>query len=88
MLTRQELLDLQFIRARGQLIDLAAFLDRAERHAGDEDFRLSALKQALPLLLAETPGRAKAILEALSDATTEPIDHATIQGAHGAPRPS
>lgn len=87
MLTQQELLDLQFIRARGQLIDLAAFLDRAERHPGGEDFRLSALKQALPLLLSAEPGRAKAILEALSDTTTEPIAAATIQGAFGAPRP-
>jgi hypothetical protein len=85
MLTKQELLDLQFIGARASLIDLAAFLDRAERHEGPDDYRLEALKKALPILLSNQPGRARAALEALSDDTHEPIERATFQGAFGAP---
>jgi hypothetical protein len=85
MLTKQELLDLQFIGARASLIDLAAFLDRVERHEGADDYRFEALKNALPILLSNQPGRAKAVLEALSDETYEPIERATFQGAFGAP---
>ena len=86
MPTKQEILDLHFMEARCQLVDLAAFLDRVERHPGEDDFRFAALKQSIPLLLAERPDRARAILEALSDPTREPIPKATIQGAFGAPR--
>jgi hypothetical protein len=85
MLTKHELLDLQFIEARAKLIDLAAFLDRVERHEGPDDYRLAALKNALPILLSGQPGRAKAVLEALSDDSLEPIERAIVQGAHGAP---
>lgn len=87
MPTKQELLDLQFIDARSKLIDLAAFLDRIERHEGGPDFRFDALKKTLPILLSDQPGRARAVLEALSDPGTEPAPAATIQGAFGAPRP-
>lgn len=87
MPSKQELLDLQFIETRHKLIDLAAFLDRIDRHPGEGDYRLDALKSALPLLLESRPDRAKAILEALSDMSTEPIPQATFQGAFGAPLP-
>jgi hypothetical protein len=87
MPSKQELLDLQFIDARHKLLDLAAFLDRIDRHPGDGDFRIHTLRKALPLLLAEKNDRARAILEALSDPTTEPIPQASIQGAFGAPLP-
>ena len=86
MPTKRELLDLHFMDARCKLIDLAAFLDRIERHPGEADFRFDALVKALPLLLSENPGRAKAVLEALSDPSSDPIPAATIQGAFGAPR--
>jgi hypothetical protein len=85
MLSKQQILDLQFIEARHKLLDLAAFLDRIDRHQGGDDFRTDALRKALPLLLAERPDRARAILEALSDTTTEPIPQAAFQGAFGAP---
>jgi hypothetical protein len=85
MPTKKELLDLQFIEARHRLIDLAAFLDRIDRHPGDGDFRYEAMKNALPVLLSDRPDRARAILETLSDPSTEPIPEATIQGAFGAP---
>ncbi len=85
MPSKQQLLDLQFIEARHRLIDLAAFLDRIDRHPGPEDYRHEALKNALPILLSDRPDRARAILEILSDPTTEPIAKADFQGAFGAP---
>jgi hypothetical protein len=87
MPSKKELLDLQFIEARHKLIDLAAFLDRIDRHAGDDDYRLAALKKALPILLTEKPDRARAVLEALSDHTPEIAQTAPFQGAFGAPLP-
>ena len=84
MPSKNDLLDLQFIEARHKLIDLAAFLDRIDRYPGQADFRFGALQSALPILLAERPDRARAVLEALSDPTTEPITQATTQGACGA----
>ncbi len=86
MPSKQELLDLQFIDARHKLIDLAAFLDRIDRHPGADDFRYAALKAALPILLTDRPDRARAVLDAFSDHSTEPIPKAVFQGALGAPR--
>ena len=79
--------DLQFIAARASLLDLAAFMDRVQRHGQQDDYRLTALREALPILLAEDPHRVRRILESLSDTTLEPIPAATVQGAFGAPRP-
>lgn len=84
MPTKQELLDLQFIEIRHKLIDVAAFLDRIDRHPGADDFRFAALKAALPILLDDRPDRARAILESFSDPTTEPTPQAPMQGALGA----
>jgi hypothetical protein len=80
--------DLGFLDARIKLIDVAAFLDRVQRHGQDGDYRVEALEKAIPELLSDGPGRARRVLEALSDMTEEPIEAATIQGAFGAPRPS
>lgn len=87
MPNKKDLLDLQFIEMRHKLLDVAAFLDRINRHPGDEDFRIDALRDALPILLQDRPDRTRAILEALSDHSTEPMPQATFQGAFGAPRP-
>lgn len=87
MPSKKDLLDLQFIDARHKLIDLAAFLDRIDRHEGPEDYRFTALKAALPLLLESRPDRARAVLEALSDHSTDLEESAPYQGAFGAPRP-
>ena len=87
MPSKKELLDLQFIDARHKLIDIAAFLDRIDRHPGDEDYRFTALKNALPLLLTERPDRARAVLESFSDHTAEVSDSAPFQGAFGAALP-
>lgn len=86
MPTKKDILDLHFMDARYKLLDIAAFLDRIERHPGDADFRLEGLKKALPILLSDQPGRAKAVLDALSDHSTEPAEKATFQGAFGAPQ--
>jgi len=83
--SKKDLLDLQFIDARHKLIEVAAFLDRIDRHAGEDDYRMAALKKALPILLEERPDRAKAILESLSDHSTELSANAPFQGAFGAP---
>ncbi len=87
MPSKQELLDLQFIDARHMLINLAAFLDRIDRHPGEEDYRLAALKTALPILSSERPDRAKAVLESFSDNSTDLPQTAPFQGATGAPLP-
>lgn len=85
MPTKKDILDLYFIDARHKLIDVAAFLDRVDRHEGDEDFRVDAMNQAIQAMLS--PGdkpRAEAVLLALSDPSTEPIAKAPMQGALGA----
>ncbi len=85
MLSKKELLDMQFIDARARLIDLAAFLDRLERHEGAEDVRLRYLKEALPILQEKRADRAKAVLEKFSDYSVELSETAPFQGASGAP---
>jgi len=81
------LVDLQFIDARARVLDVAAFLDRVQRHGQDSDFRVLALKAALAELSSPDPGRARRVLEHLSDPSTDPIPAATTQGATGAPPP-
>jgi hypothetical protein len=83
-MTRQQVLDLYFLDARCKLIEVAAFLDRVDRAEGSADFRLEELKATLPLLSLPEPGRARRILEALSDPTVEPIPQAPGKGACGA----
>jgi hypothetical protein len=84
MPSKKELLDLQFIDARHKLIDLAAFLDRIDRHPGEDDHRFAALKTAIPILLSDRPDRARAVLESFSDRSTELPQTAPFQGATGA----
>ncbi|HTI98357.1 MAG TPA: hypothetical protein VL527_05590 [Dongiaceae bacterium] len=83
-MNRQQLLDLYYLEARSKLIDLAAFLDRIERAEGAPDFRLNALKEALPHLQDPGGERAKNVLLHLSDPTAEPIPAATTKAACGA----
>ena len=87
-MTRNELLDLYYLDARARLIDIAAFLDRVDRADGDADFRLGELRKAIPVLGEAAPDRARRILEALSDPTTDPIEKAPSQGAVGAWHPT
>lgn len=84
MPSKKELLDLQFIDARHMLINLAAFMDRIDRHPGAHDHRYSALIAALPILLETRADRAKAVLEAFSDYSPDLPLSAPFQGASGA----
>jgi len=84
METSSSLVDHGFMDARSKLLDVAAFFDRMERHGQADDFRVRALRQAVPLLAAGEVGRVRAILELWSDPTAEPIPVATVQGAAGA----
>jgi len=87
-MNRRQVLDLYFLEARSKLIDLAAFLDRAERAAGADDFRLRAFRAALTHLNGPAkkhgPRRAESVLLAFSDPTTAPLPRATAKGATGA----
>ena len=86
-LDKQAVLDLYFVEARARLIDLAAFLDRVERAPGVADYRLAAMRAAMAEMARQPDGtseRAKAVLLALSDPTTEPLPAATTKGAAGA----
>ena len=83
-MTQQQVLDLYFMEARAKLIDIAAFLDRAERAGGEPDFRLTAFMNTLKALGAGNAQRARNVLLSLSDPTTEPIPAATTKAACGA----
>jgi hypothetical protein len=83
-MTRTQVLDLYFMDARSKLIDLAAFLDRVERATGKEDFRMTAFREALTELGKQRSDKAKQVLLAFSDPTTEPIESAAGKGAAGA----
>jgi hypothetical protein len=83
-MTRQQILDLYFMDARCKLIELAAFLDRVDRAEGESDFRVAAFQNALRELSGAGPNRAREVLTALSDPTTQPILAATTKAACGA----
>ena len=84
---KTNLVDLGFMDARIKLIDIAAFLDRIDRHEQSDDYRVAALKEALPELLSAESGRAARVLNLLSDQSAEPVSESKIQGAFGAPSP-
>lgn len=67
-----EVLDHYFLEARSKLIDLAAFLNRVDRAGGADDFRLEAFRAACAELSSDRPERAKRVLLAFSDLSTEP----------------
>jgi hypothetical protein len=78
------IVDHGFIAVRARLIEVAAFLDRVERHGVAADFRCAALRDAAALLVDGKPERARRILEALSDPTTAPDKTSTGKAALGA----
>lgn len=89
-LSHRAVVDRYFLEHRAKLLDLAAFLDRAERAAsgGPEDFRVAALKAATALLVDGGPERARRVQEALSDPSDEPLASAAgLKGAWGAHPP-
>lgn len=76
-----------FVPARAKLLEVAAFLDRVERHGVADDFRCAALREAAALLADGQPDRARRILEKLSDPTTEPEATSSGKAALGAWQP-
>ncbi len=85
IMTRRETLDLYFLAARHQLIEVAAFMDRVDHAPGEADFRWAAFVKALRCLETAPAGeRAAAVLMALSDPTTVPVERAPGKGAVGA----
>lgn len=82
--TKQVVLDQYFIEVRAKLIEVAAFLDRVDRAEGEGDYRIQAFREALKALESNQPERAKQILLAFSDPTTEPIPAAKGKSAAGA----
>ena len=90
-LSREQVADAYFLEHRAKLIDIAAFLDRIDRAPSEssvDDFRITAFKSCITKLLDGEGDRAKRILDALSDHTSEPIDSAPMKGAMGAPPPA
>ncbi len=83
-MTKHQVLDLYFMDARSKLIDIAAFLDRMDHATGEPDFRAAALTGALATLSGPVPERARQVLLALSDPTTEPLATSPGKAAAGA----
>ena len=83
-MTRAQVLDLYFLDARCKVIEIAAFLDRMDRGAGDADFRLTAFRDAMKHLADGEPHRAESVLRSLSDPTDAPVAKAPGKGAVGA----
>jgi hypothetical protein len=77
-----------YLEARGKLIEVAAFFDRAERRGRAGDYRVRALRAALAKLTRpDAPAaRAGSVLRALSDRTRAPVPQAGPPAA-GAPVP-
>jgi hypothetical protein len=85
-LTREQVADLYFIEHRAKLLDLASFLDRAERAvsaSGTPDVRYKVFERALRVLSDGKPERARRALEIMSDPTADPIEKAPAKGAIG-----
>ncbi len=84
---RSRVIELYFMEHRAKVLDIAAFLDRLDRAANDvagEDFRVTALKEAIGLLLDGQGQRAKRVLDHFSDPTETPLDSAAgLKGAFG-----
>jgi hypothetical protein len=82
--TVPDLVDQGFMDARYKLLDIAAFLDRLERHGQEDDFRIAALYDAIKCLSEKGSHRGEAIQMLLSDPSEEPIAAAHTKGATGA----
>ena len=82
----QTMMQLYFLDARSKLIEIAAFLDRAESAGVTEDYRLTAFWRAMAELTKEgaNGSRAHRVLLAFSDMSEEPVDKIEIKSATGA----
>ena len=71
-----ELLERDFLECRSRLLDVAALLDRIDRHdeadRARKDFRYHAIAKILEVICSDRQDRTAEILTALSDPTAEP----------------
>ena len=74
--------------SRAKLLDIASFLDRLDRSEGEPDFRHPEFMKALVIMQNPPAGRTRtqAVLESLSDHSSEPAQTASIGFAYGAPK--
>jgi len=86
---KQDIQNLYFMDSRYKLLDIAAYLDRVERHEGEADFRHPAFLKALNDMISPPQGltRAQAVHHAFSDHSEELAETASIQFANGAVNP-
>ncbi len=88
-LTQVEILDVDFLKARNHLLEIAAFLDRFDRAReldGETDFRIVAFREVLAALVGDAPDKVKRIQMGLSDRHIEPLLERDVQSAFGAVR--
>lgn len=82
----ETIMQIYFLDARSKLIEIAGFLDRTERAAVINDYRLKAFRRAMEELTKEGTNcsRASRVLLAFSDMSKEPVDKIQIKSATGA----
>jgi hypothetical protein len=88
-LTQMEILNTDFMKARNNLLEIAAFLDRMDRARaldGEQDFRMVAFRRVLNDLAGSAPDKVKRIQMGLSDLCIEPMLERDVQNAFGAAR--
>ena len=75
-MTAKETLDRQFLEMRWRCLSLAADLDRIQRGDGSpqtvKDSRLDQFREAVKLLLSDSPNRAEQVQMIFSDKTPRP----------------
>ena len=85
---RAEVLEQYFMQNRAMVLDVAAFLDRVERadpkDDAQEDFRITAFREAIKVLIDGKPERAKRVLNVFSDQTEQPLESSGQKSAAGA----
>ena len=86
-LTGRAMVDTYFLENRTRVLDLAAFLDRLERASdgpAPDDYRLSALRDALVRLAEGGPDCVRDIQLIFSDPRLEPLEALDQKSATGA----
>ncbi len=86
-LSQKQLIDEFFIEYRGQILAVAAFLDRLDRaaeHDAAHEFRYQAFRRAAAELMSNAPGRAERVQMILSDPRLELLEARDRQNAFGA----
>ena len=86
-LSQKQLIDEYFIEYRGEVLAVAAFLDRLDRsvlHNAEDEFRYKAFLRAAAELITNEPGRVERIQKIFSDPRIDLLDERDQQHAFGA----